>query len=125
MRRRRPEEILQRSVVDLLTKCGVPGLVWFHVPNGGKRGLAEAARFKRMGVRPGVSDLILFHRGCLYALELKAGKGKPTDLQEQFMEDVRKAGGRAVWAAGMDEAMYTLQFWGLLRPIEGLSKVAA
>jgi len=31
----------------------------FAVPNGGKRSEAEGARLKRMGVTPGVSDLIL------------------------------------------------------------------
>ena len=50
----------------------------YHIPNGGKRGKAEAARFKREGVKAGVPDLCLpvarrgFHG--LY-IELKAEKG--------------------------------------------------
>jgi hypothetical protein len=31
----------------------------FHIPNGGKRNGLEAIRFKRMGVKPGVSDVFL------------------------------------------------------------------
>lgn len=31
----------------------------FHIPNGGKRGKAEAGRFKAEGVKPGVPDLCL------------------------------------------------------------------
>lgn len=31
----------------------------FHIPNGGSRGKAEAARFKMEGVKPGVPDLFL------------------------------------------------------------------
>ena len=31
----------------------------YHTPNGGYRNVAEAAHFKRMGVRPGVPDLFL------------------------------------------------------------------
>lgn len=31
----------------------------FHIPNGGSRGKAEAARFKAEGVKPGVPDLFL------------------------------------------------------------------
>jgi len=29
----------------------------FAIPNGGRRGIKEAQRFKRQGVKPGVSDL--------------------------------------------------------------------
>lgn len=31
----------------------------YHVPNGGKRGKAEAARFRAMGVKSGVPDIFL------------------------------------------------------------------
>jgi len=115
MKRRRPEEAIQRAVVDLLTKCGVPGLVWFHVPNGGWRSMVEAGIFKAMGVKPGVSDLILLHRGTFYALEIKTDKGKLTPLQQRFLDDVKAAGGYATWAAGIDEAYRVLQSWGLVR----------
>ena len=37
-----------------------------HIPNGGKRGKAEAARLKAMGVKPGVSDIF-----CRYQSGLK------------------------------------------------------
>jgi VRR-NUC domain len=59
----------------------------FHVPNGGKRNLLEAARLKRMGVLAGVADvLILEPRGKhpLLALELKSQGGKQTPLQAVF-----------------------------------------
>lgn len=39
-----------------------PCLEWlFHVPNGGSRSKIEGQRFKAMGVRRGVSDLLLLH----------------------------------------------------------------
>ncbi len=34
---RRPEQALQKAVVQHLRIRGVPGLVFFHVPNGGHR----------------------------------------------------------------------------------------
>lgn len=59
---------------------------WFHVPNGGKRSLLEAVRFKRMGVKAGVSDFIIMipHKpwGCI---ELKAPGKKPTEKQRKFL----------------------------------------
>ena len=40
-----------------------------HIPNGGKRGKAEAAKLKRMGVKPGVPDLHLpIARGGFHGL---------------------------------------------------------
>lgn len=49
-----------------------------HIPNGGKRGKAEAARFKLQGVKAGVPDIFLpcARGGChgLY-IELKRVKG--------------------------------------------------
>jgi hypothetical protein len=59
----------------------------FHPANGGKRNALEAARLKRMGVNPGVFDLVLpvsinSWRGAF--LELKHGKNKATQLQKDF-----------------------------------------
>jgi len=75
----------------------------------------EAVNLKRMGVRPGVSDLILFHNRELFALELKAPGGRPTVEQMEFQSDIRDAGGHAFVAIGLDEALNCLNMWGLLR----------
>ena len=51
----------------------------FHVPNGGARGKAEAARMKRQGVKAGVPDLMLpVARGGYHGLflEMKAALGR-------------------------------------------------
>ena len=50
----------------------------FHIPNGGSRGKAEAARFKAEGVKAGVPDLFLpVARGPYHGLfiEMKREKG--------------------------------------------------
>lgn len=81
------EDDLQIALVDHLF-YNYQTHVWYHVPNGGKRNAREAARFKRMGVVAGVSDLILDEpRGGYHGLriELKAKKGKPTDSQIKFL----------------------------------------
>ena len=55
------EDTVQKSMahyLDLCVLCKVL-VVWWHVPNGGWRGKAEAARFKALGVRAGVPDLTL------------------------------------------------------------------
>lgn len=93
----------------------VPGLVAFHVPNGGARKPVEAAIFKSLGVRAGVSDVIALHLGRFFALELKAEDGRPTEAQMQFILDVNAAGGFASIASGLDQALRVLETWGLLR----------
>jgi hypothetical protein len=117
-RRRRnsqPEQIIHRAVVQHLRARGVPGLVFFHVPNGGKRGPVEAAIFKSLGVRAGVADLILFHAGKSFALELKADNGRPTAEQIEFLADIERAGAFTAMPRGLDAALATLETWGLLR----------
>jgi len=122
-KRRHAEDDLQRAVVLHLRARGVPGLVFFHVPNGmrlgGKtnaRGVPlQALRAKGLGVQPGVSDLILLHRGRFFALELKAPGGRPTEAQLEFASNVNAAGGLSCIASGLDAALLVLERWGLLR----------
>ena len=69
----------------------------FHVPNGGKRNAKEAARFKAMGVRPGVPDLLLILPNKKYhflAVELKIGKNVQTENQRNYQRVITAVGGR-------------------------------
>lgn len=115
-RRRDPEAQIQRAVVQHLRLRGVKGLVFFHVPNGGRRGAVEGAIFKAMGVRAGVSDLILAHNSKFFALELKAEGGRATEAQLEFLQDFDRAGAFTALATGLDAALRTLEAWGLIRP---------
>lgn len=116
MKSHRPEDAIQRAVFQHIKARGAPGLVAFHVPNGGKRKPVEAAIMKGLGVTAGVSDVICLHRGRFYAMELKADDGKPpSDAQLDFLQRVRDAGGYSVACRGLDRAIRTLEEWGLLR----------
>jgi hypothetical protein len=114
-RRANPEQAIQRAVVEHLRTHGVPGMVWFHPPNGGWRSRIEGAILSGLGVRPCVADLILLHAGRAFALELKADSGRPTAAQMQFVSDFNGAGGTAAIITGLDQALRTLETWGLLR----------
>lgn len=61
-----------------------PDLLIFHVPNGGNRNIAEAQKFKRMGVVPGVADFLMFTYSHAIAIELKDEGGKQSDAQKNF-----------------------------------------
>jgi len=94
---RHNEEHLQESCVrwfDLQYPPLRPLL--HHSPNGGRRDVREAARFKRMGTRAGFPDLILLLPsigGHFLAMELKYGKGVQTESQKAMEKAIKAAGG--------------------------------
>jgi hypothetical protein len=115
MKRKHPEDDIQRAVVQHLRARATPGTVYWHTPNGGHRNMIEAVRFKSLGVRAGVSDIIALRNKEAFALELKAPGGRPTEAQLEFQSDFRAAGGHAVVAEGLDEALRILEAWNLLK----------
>jgi hypothetical protein len=67
----------------------------YHIPNGGDRHRAVAAKMKAEGVRKGVLDYCLpVARGGYHGLyiELKAGKGRPTVEQKAELEMLQADG---------------------------------
>lgn len=83
-----------------------------HIPNGGFRNKLEAIKFKKMGVRAGVSDFLIQNAGMPVGwIELKAGKNKLMDSQKSFRDYVS-----IKWAEvrSLDEFIKTLKDWGIL-----------
>jgi hypothetical protein len=94
----------------------VKGLFAFHVPLGGYRRPIEAAILKSIGAVPGIPDLIIIHSGQCFGLELKADRGRLTDVQRVAHGRMRAAGACVAVAYGLDEALAQLADWRLLRP---------
>ncbi len=112
--RKLTESDLQISVIEYL-KLVKPKAFYFHVPNGGRRGKREAAEFKRMGVQPGVSDLLfLLPGGRVGAIELKLPKGRQSDAQKAFAETCDELDVKYVVAHSIEEVAQTLREWGCL-----------
>lgn len=111
---KRTESVLQAAVIEHLRLRGVPGLVYFAVPNNPRNRVAGGI-LKKMGMMAGVSDLILLHKGRAFALELKTEKGRITDLQAEFLSDFANAGGTSHLAYGLDSALEFLKIHGLIR----------
>jgi hypothetical protein len=114
-RRSQPEAQIQRAVFQHLRARGVPGMIAWHTPNGGKRRPVEAAIMKGLGVLTGVPDVIALHKGNAYALELKAEGGRPTEAQLATIAKMEEAGAYTCIAEGLDRALAVLEAWGLLR----------
>lgn len=80
-----------------------------HSPNGGSRHIAEAAKFKRMGVKRGYPDLILDvakdgYHGARIELK-KATGGRTSKEQKERLQMLADEGYYAVVAKGYDEAV--------------------
>lgn len=77
-----------------------------HSPNGGKRNLREAARFKAMGTRAGFPDLILLlpRKGYTFlAIEMKDDKGRQSLKQREMQHLMEKAGALYAICRSFDE----------------------
>lgn len=93
----------------------IPFLRWFHhIPNGGYRTPAEAAHFKRLGVKAGVPDLLLpypvgDHHGLW--IELKSLSGKPSQAQREWILWLRDQGYCAYICRGAEAAIRCIEMY--------------
>jgi len=75
-----PEKKVKDQVVALLKKHGA---YYFYPVTSG------------FGTS-GVPDIVACHRGVFIGIECKAGKNKPTALQQKNLDDIAAAGGHAL-----------------------------
>lgn len=80
----------------------------FHIPNGGSRGKAEAARFKAEGVKAGVSDIFLSvpsgsYHGLYIEMKRQRG-GRVSQEQKDFQTDASEYGYKCCVCHGWEEA---------------------
>ena len=75
-----PEKKVKTKVVEILKSFGV---YYFYASTGGYGA-------------SGVPDIIGCYHGYFFGIECKAGKGKPTALQEKNISNIYAAGGTAI-----------------------------
>ena len=88
------EDKLQHSIISYL-QYQHPKILFTHVPNEGKRSKFERYKFKYLGAKAGVPDILIFyannkHNGL--AIELKVGYNKPTAHQKEWLEKLKQCG---------------------------------
>jgi hypothetical protein len=102
------ESQLQASIFSALCKAGYYA---FMVPNdaAGKTSIQKAMRLKAMGLRPGVSDLVVMApRGITVFLEVKTPKGKQSPAQILFQQKVESLGHQYHIVRCPEEALFLL-----------------
>ena len=97
------EDSLQITVAEYLDRVLPAQAVWFHVPNGGARNKAEAAKFKRMGVKAGIPDVCILWCGRLYTVELKAPGRSLSKAQKKMLPALEAAGARTCVCKSLHE----------------------
>ncbi len=110
---------LHTECVEHIRKA-FPGLFFFHVPNQ-TRNATEAFFNKKLGVMPGVSDLLLtWQTGKLpwgaikmAAIELKIKGGKVSTPQNKFLSAVNRIGWHTAVCRSKQEVHDALVKWGL------------
>lgn len=106
------EQELQIAVMDWARLHPICKEYLFHIPNGGYRNVLEAKKFKRMGVKKGVSDLFLAYPTQMSHglwIELKKPGAKRTQSQIDWMMLMNNVGYRAIVAYEVDEAIYFIK----------------
>ena len=87
--------------------CELKGIPVYHVPNGGTRNRLEAQSLKRQGVKAGVPDLCFpVPKGKYHGMyiEMKYGKNKTTQAQNEWLELLSKNGYMTAVCYGFEEA---------------------
>lgn len=108
----RPEQKLHIGVASFLKVALPPGVIWFHVPNGGKRSKPEAALLKAMGARAGVPDLaFVLPNGQAAFIELKADGGRLSEAQLDFRDDAMALRCGYEVCTSIEEVERTLRRW--------------
>lgn len=123
---RLPEAAEQELIIDWAkrTECTWPEIALLHhIPNGGQRNKAVAAKLKAEGVKAGVPDLCLpVPRGRYHGMyiELKAQGGRPTQEQKAWIAALTEQGYAAQICVGFEEAKETIeQYLRLPKPPKG------
>ena len=104
-----PEEVLQAACVQWFRfQHRKYAKLLMHIPNGGYRTKAQAARFVGQGVIPGVPDLLLAvphgqHHGLW--IEMKAYHGKVSMSQYEMQELLKAQGYSVAVCRSFDEFM--------------------
>jgi hypothetical protein len=115
MKRNRPEQDLQKTVIEHLRRRGWPDAIFFHYPAGGYRKPIEAKILAGLGVVPGLPDIWVIRHGRVRCVELKSERGRLTEIQADMQIRLTRAGVDVAVAYTLDEALKYLTSWGLLR----------
>ena len=115
-KRKRPEDAIQRAIVQMLRVSRTRGVIFFAIPNGGLRAHIESKIMKGLGTLKGVPDLcVVAPGGRAHFIEVKAPRGRLEPEQRAFETDCARNEIPHAVVRSLDEAIAVLDGWGLTR----------
>ena len=115
------ESTIQEQIVEAFSLLAHKNkFMFFSVPNErvftGTKGqqMARLNKLKRMGLLPGVADLIIIKSGEAYFMEVKTATGKPSDNQNIFYRMAVLHGCRYSIVRSLREALGFLKLWKII-----------
>ena len=121
------ESQIQQNICTFLSLIAhQTGIVYFSVPNEGIMSVLMGFKvdkitcikivehFKKMGLLPGTSDIVIIHKGLAYCLEVKKPGGRQSADQKLFMRNVVNAGGKYEIVYSLYDAEKQIKEWGIL-----------
>jgi len=67
------------------------------------RGIFHWKAWQGLGSTPGCPDIIGIHKGRMIGIEVKATRGKVTEIQQQFLDRINGCGGIAFVARSVED----------------------
>jgi hypothetical protein len=106
------EHKLQSQIVSLISRIA-PDLMFYAVPNGGRRSLTVAVKLKAEGVRAGIPDLAFILRdGRAAFAEVKTPTGSLSKAQRDFRDWAIAHGVPWACVRSPEEMIAVLKLWG-------------
>jgi len=107
------ESTIQIAVMDFIRAIKLDHITW-HTPNGGRMPAHRGEKLRRLGVLAGVSDIFMARASRQYhglALELKTTKGRLSENQKSFLNNLLQEGYCSRKAHSIDEAIDTIKWY--------------
>lgn len=102
----------------------LPWVLWMHPANGGYRFPSTARLLKRLGVSPGVPDILIFTPGPVsgrpMAIEMKsqAKTAQVTPVQRVWLRRLQEVGWETHVCRGATQAIHVLRTAGFSSPLQ-------
>ena len=110
------EDAIHAGIVEYLCLCAHPKLLWLHVPNGAMVKPSARMYFARLGVLPGVADLLFVLPDKSVAfMEIKGPDGRLSEAQQSFQAKCALLKLKYRIVRSISEAEEVLRDWGALR----------
>ncbi len=108
------EAIIHKTVIQWATLHPYLRKKILHFPNEGKRTPQYGRFLKELGMRAGVADLLITKARHGYHgawIELKSKDGKLSQVQKEFLEDMKEEGYFTDVCYSIDEAINTISWY--------------